>query len=166
MKALGHYGTLGSRLGETSVCLYHLVPKQLSEELLLMIEPQPMPLQFMFTTSTPRLMVPRVTFSPHFGPEQCSFSLTQSYWSPSGIVCSRVCVNCTGCMIALLQLFGFLFQSRRYELPFVSYFLCLGVIINSKHIRSFVGLQLPIATQNNNRSTRARSTNAKMILLD
>lgn len=76
---------------------------------------------------------------------------------------SQVYMNCTGCVIAPLQHFVFLFQWRRYRLPFVSYSHLLAATMTwhyyqQCHIRAFVEVQQLVTAQNNSRcSTKVRS---------
>lgn len=74
---------------------------------------------------------PSVAYSLHCGLEQCSFGLTQHYWSLRGTVCSQVCVSCSGGVIALLQHFWLLFQARTYLSLRVALVYWLTVIISS-----------------------------------
>lgn len=114
-----------------------------------------MQLQSLFTTTTSRLTLPRLLILPHFGPEQCSFSLTQRYWSLRGIVCSQVYVNCSGCVIALLQHFWFLFQWWTYRLPlWVALVYCHYALVLLSAASYLVEVQHLVTAQNNTRSSR------------
>lgn len=120
-------GSLGSSLGEPSLRLISLHPPQFSLNDCFMQDSHKS-VQSLFTaTTTSGLIVPKLHTLLIMARSNALFfffCLTQQYWSLRGIACSQVYMNCTDCVIAPQQRFGFSLQSRRYRLPLWVTLIC------------------------------------------